>query len=145
MLKMQTIEEIEKERRRIEAEIKEALSAEDEDRLIRLKAKRDIIPVKLCRARIKEANETIAGIEAEINDIKEGRKHAAAECTKLREQAERLESELRDVRKEINQAEHRRTSGQFQMDKKHQALTELSKQLSELQSELESLIGGGAE
>lgn len=142
-----TVEQLEAELQDVRAGIQTAIREGDEDKLIRLRARYDVLPVRILNAKIEAAKAAADEIEANREQLEARLNEAVEERTVARDHQKHVENVvLREANERLRLAEFAVSNARNARENNGTALRTKLQEIAALESELDEYIkrGGGA-
>lgn len=136
-----TAEEWEAELERVQAEVRNAIRDNDEEALMRLRARTDILPAQILRAKIDEAEAEEERISGELKEIETEREKLVKAQKEAASVLNKAKLAVQEADEAFSTAVHALNHNRFQRDQIQTKRAEISQQIKTLREKLNAYIG----
>lgn len=133
-------EQLEAELRKVTEDVREAIRNGNEELLIKLRARQDVLPVQILDAKITEAESELAEVEASIERIREEREGSGEAMTEARARRDEAQKALKAAEEAVISVQCAINRAGTAIDRAGRTKREIAGRIESLKAELDSYI-----
>jgi chromosome segregation ATPase len=127
----------------VQERVRQAIRAGDEEALIKLRARQDVLPVQILNAEIREAEGELAEIDRDLQTAQKDRESNNVAYHSAIETRKRAEEELRKAEAAVNTAHSAWQSSGYKIEQADKRRREKAAEIEGLKAQIETVVNGG--